>query len=237
MGCQRYQSWITDEALGALAKNRERELLAHAAECAACRAALNRTRVLHQAIDLGMAETVSAEPSAELTARVRQRIAEPPEPARARLAAFFPAVAGALALAALLALWLRPQAPPRPPGAATQSHDVATAGQIPSQPTATIHRPPAELLRDSGGEPAEANHSAGRTQNPAPAFEVLVPPGELQAVVQFAAALNSAGVVRAQLKTNMEEPRTPLDVKSLEFPALEVTKLEEDHSASESGSR
>jgi hypothetical protein len=226
MGCQRYQSWITDEALGALAENRERELLSHASECAACSATLDRSRVLHQAIALGMAETASAEPSPELTARVRQRISQTTQPTRWRLAALFPVAAGALAVAALFLLWLRPQAPPKAPDSAP-----------PPQSTATIRRPPTELPRHSGEGPAEMNRRLSRTRNAAPAFEVLVPPGELQAVVQFVAALNSAGVVRAQLKTNLEETRNPLEVKSLEFPALEVTKLEEDHSASESGSR
>ena len=236
MGCQRYQSWITDQALGALAKNREAELLAHVAECATCSAALHRSRVLHQAISLGMAKTVSAEPSPDLAARVRQRIAVPPAPAR--FAAFFPAVAGALVLAAvLIALWLRPQAPPRQSAAPSQSHDVAATGHTPSQPAAVIPRPLKELHLHSGDGPAEANRRSSRTANAAPAFAVLVPPGELQAVVQFAAALNRAGVLRAQLKNNVEETRNPLVVKSLEFPALEMTKLEDGQPASDSGSR
>jgi hypothetical protein len=238
MGCQRYQSWITDEALGALAENRERELLSHASECAACSAALDRSRVLHQAIALGMAETVSAEPSPELTARVRQRISQTTEPAHSRLAALFPVVAGALALAALLAFWLRPQqAPPRPPGAATQSREIATTGQTPSQPTATIKRSPAELSRHSRGELTATNLSLGRPEKTAPAIEVLVPPGEWQAVVKFAATLNSAGLVRTQFRANIEEVRNPLEVKPLDFPSLEVTRLEEGQPASETGSR
>ncbi len=236
MGCQRYQGWITEQALGALAVNREAELLAHVAECTQCSAALHRSRVLHQAISLGIAKTVGAESSPDFAARVRQRIAEHPAPAR--FAAFFPAVAGALVLAAaLLALWLRPQAPPRRPGAPAQSHDIAATGRIPSQPAAVIRRPLTELPLHSGEGPAEANRRSSRAANTAPAFVVLVPPGELQAVVQFAAALNRAGVVHAQLRNNVEETRNPLVVKSLEFPALEMTKLEDGQPANDSGSR
>jgi hypothetical protein len=236
MGCQRYQSWITDQALGALAKDREAELLAHVEECAQCSAALHRSRVLHQAISLGIAKTVSAEPSPDLAARVCQRIAEPPAPAR--FAALFPVVAGALVFAAaLLAFWLRPQAPSRQPGAPTQSHDAAATGRNPSQPAAVIRRPLTELPLHASKGSVEANRRSSRTANTAPAFFVLVPPGELQAVVQFAAAMNSSGVVRAQLKNNMEETRDPLEVKSLQFPALEMTKLEDGQPESDSGSR
>ena len=51
MNCERYKASLTDAALGALEPARDAELRAHLADCAACRAALEKEQRLAMAID------------------------------------------------------------------------------------------------------------------------------------------------------------------------------------------
>ena len=76
MDCERYQNWLSDAALGALDRSRESELRAHVEDCAGCRTALERERMLVAAIDRGVAAHLAAEPSANFAARLKARLAE-----------------------------------------------------------------------------------------------------------------------------------------------------------------
>jgi hypothetical protein len=80
MSCVAYRDDLTDAALGELAPEREAAFAAHAAECAACRAALSREQLLFAAMDRALACAVAGEPSAQFAANVRARIAGEVEP-------------------------------------------------------------------------------------------------------------------------------------------------------------
>jgi hypothetical protein len=244
MGCEQYQSWMTDAALGALSTEREADLRAHVVLCASCREELDRSRQLLAAIDRATAVTVSAEPSPQFVARVRRQMAERNEPLRPRLAAWFPVAAGALALVALLAFWQRPQPSSTrgPSNAPPSTHEIASTKSVtPSVPT------PATILKSSVPRAGIAlphrvertTPSRGTIAPPKlpPALEVLVPPGEWQALAKFAAALKSGRIEGAQLEKHIEETRKPLNVVALEVPSIELPLLGAETPANESDNR
>jgi putative zinc finger protein len=76
MDCKRLKDRLSDRALGGLDRPGEGELRAHLEACPDCRAALERERRLVGAIDRGVRAHLAAEPSPELAARVRMRLAE-----------------------------------------------------------------------------------------------------------------------------------------------------------------
>ena len=104
MSCEKYSGWLTDTALGELRAEREPELLAHAIECEACRDALSHAREVHQFMDRGVESLVAGEPSPRFAANLRRRIAQESGPLRSPWATWAPIIAGALALAVVLAI-------------------------------------------------------------------------------------------------------------------------------------
>ncbi len=124
MDCKQYKENLAAAALGALEPRREAEFAAHLAGCAACRAALDDERRLLDAVDRGVAASVAAEPSAEFAARVRRRLDQEPQPTHSWFGGWVPATAGALAVLALVALWLA-RRPPVLPGTAEPPRTAA----------------------------------------------------------------------------------------------------------------
>jgi len=81
MSCEKYAGWMTDAALDELRAERESEVLAHAMECDACRAALRHARTVRAFVDRGVESLVTGEPSLQFAAHLRRRIAHESEPA------------------------------------------------------------------------------------------------------------------------------------------------------------
>jgi hypothetical protein len=244
MGCEQYQSWMMDAALGALSAEREADLRAHVVLCASCREELDRSRQLLAAIDRATAVTVSAEPSPQFVARVRRQIAGMNEPLRPRLAAWFPVAAGALALVALLVFWQRPQ-PSSTRGTANSPPStqeiVSTKSVTPSVrapgTTSKSSVPRAEIALPHRVERTTPGPGTIAPPKLPPALEVLVPPGEWQALAKFAAALDSGHIEAAQLEKHIEAARLPLDVAALDFPSIEMPLLGAQTPANESDNR
>lgn len=148
--CEKYTDWITDAATGALAPSHEPELLAHAAECDACRQAYDHARQIAAFVDRGIESLVSGEPSAHFNTRLRARIAEERIAARPNWAAWAPIAAGALALAALLlVLVLRTQRTnqpsiannSQPASVSLQPSNAPSPGVAKNHPTPLTARP------------------------------------------------------------------------------------------------
>jgi len=75
MDCKRYKRLISDSATGLIDPARDLELRGHLARCENCRLALERQRSLLAAIDKTLLQTLAAEPSPQMLARIRDRIA------------------------------------------------------------------------------------------------------------------------------------------------------------------
>jgi hypothetical protein len=209
------------------------ELRAHVAGCAGCREEFEAQRRLLAAIDHGLAERLREEPSPEFAVRVRQRLAGEPVVARSWFHGWLPAAAGALAVLALVAVWL----------ARRQPHEAGTTEQ-----TARITHPqtaPDVVAALAGSQRATGQHgkravSAGGTrrgiramQARATAPEVLVPPGQEESILQFYAAARSG---LADLSSLFRESTSsePEELK-LKILPLEVAPLEAEARPSEPG--
>lgn len=138
MNCENYRDVLTEAAVAAQADAtpgavRDAALRAHLDACAACRAELERLRALTSAIDTGLAQIVSADPSPAFAARIRARIAEQADERAFRWHTWAPAIAGAMAMATLVA-WLATRSAPERSGS---SLDIGS-----SQPLAPAPAPP-----------------------------------------------------------------------------------------------
>lgn len=224
MPCEKYSArmkdYLADAGLGTLPPDREAEAVAHFANCAACRDAFHQAQALYAAVDRGVGDLVSSEPSAQFQSRLRARLAAEPAPSRARQfwPAWAPVAAGALAVAAVVFFALRTHSPrPTNPSASPTIANRIRPGTAPE--VAVIS--PSQLA------PAEPSHRAHSNRAARPAEpEVLVEPGQLVAIEAYVEATRSGRVNGKEILAEQQQMESPLEIKPLEFAPLE--KLDSD---------
>jgi len=207
---------LMDAVLGELTTAREAELRAHVAECAACREAFAHAKVARAAVDEGMKELVSGEPSANFESRLRARLAAEPAPGRIHQfwPAWAPATAAAFALASTLLIAAHVSSVRNRPAPAISPISQASANpSVPDRPSgASMSSTVAMARRSLQATSRRIKHRAG--------LEVLVEPGQLEAALQFADAIRTGSVNALQLVVINEELSKPLEIKELQIPPL-----------------
>lgn len=240
MNCERYRDWMTDAAADELPGNRRTELENHARECTACRQEFQRVRTLMEAISLGVTAQAAAAPSPRLMEQVRQRIRDEAPVAPWWSARWVPAVACAAMLIVAASLWtLWPR---------TGARHELTASSVPPSPAQAV-RPAAAATTAKPRITPERRGSMVALARPARRLnarrierrraapevpEVIVQPGQMEAVMQFAQELNSGQIDGAKLLADLKTADQPLKIKPLETPELSGDK---SSGASESGSK
>jgi hypothetical protein len=250
MACPKYEEQLTEAALVLIPGSLEiwsadtsvdGDLQRHLQGCASCRAALNGRRALLARIDSGVAAMVSAEPPAALISRVRQQIAAVQVSHGARWWQWAGAGIG-LAAAAALALFLlarpgvrtprpsradqasnAPSAPLGIPRNDQQQRATAAVGAAASPPRTR----PAVEKRHGAADDRATLHNANLSETRAPEFEVIVPPGQREAVVHFAEALRMRSIDEPQLVTSSKDDGAgplPLELKPLKIQLLDGTE-------------
>jgi len=244
MACERYSTRLIEEAL---APGGDAELTAHLAVCAECLAELGRQRDLQSRITGSIAAMVAAEPSPALLARVRQQIAAEETPRRASWMRW--AIAGATVSAlAGFAVWFAGRALLRQPVLGPQPGQ-AVRGTPPAQrsaknePAQNSVVPPTGVARKTGANGAKSARqrtprlaqsvqvaaaqdgvpAANTPASSAPKFNVIVPPGQREAVLRLVAAMQSGRVDVAGLLKQPEQQ----EMKPLEIAPLKITPLDE----------
>jgi hypothetical protein len=222
MSCQKYSGWLTDAALGEVRAERELELLAHAMECAACREVLNHARAVHDFVDRGVEALVAGEPSPQFATNLRRRIAQESEPLRSPWTAWAPVIAGALAVAVVLAIMvshLRVHSEINP--------SVASAATPVSAPSDAATASPASLQRAQRTESKLGPERTGRARPLTTALpEIIVPKGQLSAAAQLNAAIVTGRVDGNQLVAAQQEYEKPLEVKLIEIAPMEIPAMD-----------
>jgi hypothetical protein len=218
MRCERDEQDLTVGAAGGAITP---DLESHLEGCAACRERLAEKQALLGHIDQVLTSHLDVEPSPALRRRVIARVAEA-ERARRRMARWGAATALAAGLAmALLAGGLAHRSPETssertatgPNVPADGAMKAETVAPVPSVPTAGAALTPHVVHR--GSPPAAARPAA------APEPEVLVPPGQEEALRRFAASLREdAGTPRPLLRATatVESPVAPPPL--IEIPVL-----------------
>jgi hypothetical protein len=222
MPCEKYSGWLTDAALGELRAEREPELLAHATECDACREALGHAREVREFIDRGVESLVAAEPSPQFATNLWRRIAREAESPQSPWMAWAPVIAGALALAVVLAIMIA-----RKPLHNGSNPSVASAVNPISAPLEALC---ASAARPQNAERTARNHDPGRSVRVRPLTpalpEIIVPQGQLSAAAQLSAAIVTGRVDGNQLLAAREEYEKPLKVEPIEIAPMEIPALD-----------
>jgi hypothetical protein len=230
MDCQKKSEQMTerinDFALGELSPKSEIELLAHVAECEACRETYAQAKAVRSAIDRGVDTLVAGEPSLQFVARLRARIAAEPlpghwnwdawkiwEPATQRRLSYATGTVVLVAILAVLVMGLLRRH--------VSSPDVAEiTSTIPAPPSVATDSPKISAI------PKQPRRKFASRSVPSPRNrrepEVLVPKGELLAVAQFYEAVHRTPVDDSeQLYAAQQEPQKPLELKPIEITPLE----------------
>lgn len=225
MSCERYRSWMTDAAADELQGSRPITLENHVRECAACRLEFQRVRTLLEAIDLGAAAQTAIEASPRFLEQVRQRIRDEASVAAWWNARWVPALACATVLIVAASVWiLRPRTGTR--------HELTASSAAPSpaqavRPAVVLTAKPKITPERRGSTVALArparklNVRRIERERAAPEIpEVIVQPGQMEAVMRFAQALNSGQIDGAKLLADLKAADQPLEIKPLETPEL-----------------
>jgi len=220
MDCRRFSEKLADAALEP-GDVRDAGLAAHLTICASCRREFEAQRRLAQAMDIALTASVSVSPSPAFAAGVRARLAEESAPRASWFSGWVPVTAGALAVVVLMAAWFaRREAPEPVPGpqremtnrTVQQPMGATTGGNAttlePAQPMRKLKSSPTNRM------PAPR---AARHREP----EVIVPPGQREAVLHFYVAVWSG---RAGISTLVENAG-PLEIAELKITPLQVPEL------------
>ncbi len=229
MACERYQDALNDVAAGASAPA---ELEAHLASCAACRAELDALRHALAAADGELARLSREQPSPALAARIRTAVAAADEaPPRSFALRWAPALAAAAVLAIGLAVLVRAPRRGGPVPGATPSAAPGRTARVPPVSEGTPAPDATAFPTRTASETRPAGHSdppprparAAHRSEPQ-AAEVLIPAGEAEALLRFAAILRRRAVpaeslLVADLSAPLSEP------EGVEIRPLEIVPL------------
>jgi hypothetical protein len=228
--CRKYGEWMTDAALGALAPKKEHELLAHTGECEACLEAYQHAREVAAFVDRGVQSFVSDEPSPQFAVGLRARIAQERSRARFVWLSWKPVATTVAVLAMLTVLVVRHE---RRPHSQPLALNVAShASSSMSSPSAVVSPAKEAPLRSGRRERSQdqsrllASASVRRerpirtraTSQP----EVLVPPGQLDAIIRLAKATQSGQINGKALLALQDKASAPLEIRPLEIPSGQI---------------
>ena len=239
MNCKKYNMWMSDAATDVLSARQRSEFETHIRDCSRCREELARAHALLETIDRGVMAQVSVEPYPEFMARLRQRLSTEGAPRTAIWNRRVPVAACAAVVIIAAAMWM--MWPGRVKRAPVASTDPATKSFV-----AANHSTP--NANSVGAEPLRANrapvtaavrrvvaHDRRRFEREPDVAQVIIPPGEGEAVLQFAAALQSGKIDGAKLLAAQKEAEKPIVIKPLVIPPLGNT-AQEDKASSGPGS-
>lgn len=238
--CKKYVGRIDDAALGGLDPSHERELLSHTGECDACREAYQRARELAALVDRGVESLVAGEPSPHFTSRLRARIADERPDARFTWPTWKRLTAGLATAATVAALWvfLALSHTKLPSRSTRPVPNIASAVPIevptPAKPTTKAAEPDrpyaTETPRHSGTRllAQQRRHNIRPTQSPGEP-EVLVPPGQLAAVMQLVSDIRAGRIdgkqFVAEQTEEQKEMQKPIEIQPIEIKPIEIPPL------------
>jgi hypothetical protein len=238
--CGRIRGWMADAASGLLSDVRQSKFEKHIGECAACRSEFARIESLLERIDQSLRAELAVEPSPKLVLSVRESIAAETRSTQLTIGwlgrnSWLGASGVCTAVVALLIFVVahranrpagnfapRPQisnsAPAHVPVAPSRS---ASAESIPLRAPAHVREIKPRLAfarRESPRIPARQSSEP----------EVIVQPGQMQAILRFAAAMQRGQIDGAKLLADRTKAAGPLEIKPLTIAPLKIAALGEN---------
>ena len=232
--CARFRESMVEAASGALPGSLHPDFDAHIRQCVSCQQELRRVQTLLQAIDETVSASIAAEPSPQLIANVRQRIAAQPTPAPAwRSGNAWLAAAGACAALAILlfvagtlhrVIPSRADRPASPLVSLPPNHSLTppAPGRHVESARTILPRKPVLMVRAS----------VGASHNPARKPEIIVEPGQMQAILQLVAATQRGQIDGAKLLADEKKTTEPLEIEPLTIAPLQIAALKDESGSS-----
>jgi hypothetical protein len=226
MACERFRDALADVVAGAPARA---GVEAHLASCDACRAEVASLRQALAVADAELGDLLSAEPTPALAVRIRRAVAEAEAPAAWRFGWLWPATATAgvlLVVVVLAVVWRDGHAP----AAAERADAVPTTTEPRSTPA------PVETVRPA--EPSSAPTSGARVRSTEPVApprvaratppepEVLVPPGETDALLRLVALVHRDRRAPASLAAAGQPSADLAELAPIDLKPLEIVPLD-----------
>ena len=247
--CGRVRGWMADAASGSLSDVRRGEFEEHIGDCAACRAEFARIENLLGRIDESLRAELAVEPSPKLVLGVRESIAAETQSTRLTIGWLtrtpWLSAAGVCAAVAALVILMLTHRTNRPDGHFAPHPQIATSApaHLPVAPSrsASASRenfPPGAPAHVRVNKPRLAVARNASPRNPrvdSTEPEVIVQPGQIQALMQFVAASEKSQVNAAKVFDEIHRDSKPLVVEPLAITPLKMAALDGD-SAQESPS-
>ena len=238
--CGQVRKWMPDAAVGSLPSDRRADFDLHLQGCARCDKEFRGMQTLLQAIDTGVSGSVAAEPSPQLIANIRQQIehasAAPLWWRRSAWLTTACACAGvAIALLGVHALQRSYRAALNPQHQPVIASATAGNTAAPSNGSPVVEPARSAPLRNPTR--ATARRSSPRTFASVDSEpEVIVEPGQMQAILHFAAAMQRGQIDGAQFLADQKKTSEPLEIKPLTIAPLKIEPLDADAAPPASGS-
>jgi hypothetical protein len=233
MDCQQYQDALNAAALGTESGADVQAFRLHLEICEGCRAVLAERREFLSALDLQMRTQLDAAPSPEFNVRLRRRIAAESKRAPRPLLSWLPLLAGATALAALLAFLHYRGVFSAHPQEANQVQIASTPGAQPARAAAADH-PSAPVYANSAAAPSAREtpslHPVVAAATASPALRVRIDRRELYATVRFNEAVAQGRIDATPLVSASQKADDSTGAKLLEIPLLEVQPIDKPNS-------
>lgn len=240
--CARFQRQMSDAAFDSLPADALAAFNAHVRDCPVCRGEFHRVQTMLQAINRTLSAGLAAEPSERLVANVRRNVLQDINAQPHRVEVWrhwwtWAAAAGVCATFAILLFVVRTSRRLNPP-----LHDSATVRtSAPPILKPAVHPRLNASTEAAGSRPrrstlAFARHASLRA-SPAKAAapEIIVQPGQMQAILRFATAMQRGQIDGAQFLAAQKKANEPLEIKPLPITPLKIEPLDADSAAPNSG--
>lgn len=234
--CARFQRQTSDAVFDSLPADALAAFNAHVRDCADCRGEFHRVQTMLQAIDRTLSANLAAEPSSALVANVRENIRQNInlQPHRAgawtRWSAWATAAGVCVAFALLLLVartWRKSS--PSLHGSATLQTSASSTSKLISHPTLNAAITDAITAQPHKRSTLVVHHASLRTTHRNAAEpEVIVQPGQMQAILRFAAAMQRGQIDGAQFLADQKTLSEPLEIKPLTVAPLKIKPLDAD---------
>lgn len=235
--CAEIRERMFDAATDSLSDDARGAFGAHIGECAACAKEFQRMRTLTQAIDRSLSANLSVEPPPQFISNVRRQIiAQPHRVTWWRQRSAWLTVAGVCVALAISVLTVRSAREFNRP---TNNRTVASIN-VPATPKPTVHSQVNAMEAATAAQPrkpalAVVSHALRTAHHKASEPEIIVEPGQMQAILRFAAAMRSGQIDGAKLLADQEKAGELPKIKPLAIAPLKIVALS-DETAPGSGS-
>lgn len=234
--CGRVRGWMANAISGLLSDSRRSEFEKHIGDCAACRAEFQRVENLLGRIDQSLRTELAVDPSPKLILSVRERIAAETQSEQWSAGWLkrnsWLSAAGVCAALAVLSFVLLAHRANRPVGNFAPHPQIANSAQAPvpiapSRSASAENLAPRAATRARSSKPRLAVVRHELSRNPRghrSEPEVIVQPGQMQAILQFVAETRSGRINGAEVENDIKAAEKPLEIKPLNIAPLETTQ-------------